>query len=94
MSLWWPSIIIKNKKSVILVQLPSLLDLRGEPDLHGNPLRVTEAGIADDIAGAASLVMGQAAQGIPAVLVKGLALRGPHNNASALIRDPDKDLFR
>ena len=74
--------------------LPCLQDLRGEPDLHGNPLRVTEAGIADDIAAAASLVMGQAAQGIPAVLVKGLALRGPHNNASALIRDPDKDLFR
>ena len=74
--------------------LPCLLDLRGEPDLHGNPLRATEAGIADDIAAAASLVMGQAAQGIPAVLVKGLALHGPHNNASALIRDPDKDLFK
>lgn len=74
--------------------LPCLLDLRGEADLHGNPLRVTEAGIADDIAATASLVMGQAAQGIPAVLVKGLALRGPHNNASALIRDPAKDLFR
>ena len=74
--------------------LPCLLDLRGEADLHGNPLRVTEAGIADDIAAAASLVMGQAAQGIPAVLVKGLALRGPHNNASALVRDPGKDLFR
>ena len=74
--------------------LPCLLDLRGETDLHGNPLRVTEVGIADEIAAAASLVMGQAAQGIPAVLVKGLALRGPHKNASALIRDPDKDLFR
>ena len=74
--------------------LPCLLDLRGENDLHGNPLRVTEAGIADDIAAAASLVMGQAAQGIPAVLVKGLELDGPANNASALVRDPDKDLFR
>ena len=74
--------------------LSCLLDLRGENDLHGNPLRVTEVGIADEIAAAASLVMGQAARGIPAVLVKGLALRGPHNNASALIRDPDKDLFR
>ena len=74
--------------------LPCLLDLRGESDLHGNPLRVTEVGIADEIAAAASLVMGQAAQGIPAVLVKGLELDGPANNASALIRDPDKDLFR
>ena len=74
--------------------LPCLLDLRGETDLHGNPLRVTEVGIADEIAAAASLVMGQAAQGIPAVLVQGLDLRGPADDASALIRDPDKDLFR
>ena len=74
--------------------LPCLLDLRGEHDLHGNPLRVTEVGIADEIAAAASLVMGQAAQGIPAVLVRGLDLRGAATDASALIRDPDKDLFR
>ena len=74
--------------------LPCLLDLRGDTDLHGNPLRATEVGIADEIAAAASLVMGQAAQGIPAVLVKGLALDGPNSNASALVRDPDKDLFR
>ena len=74
--------------------LPCLLDLRGESDLYGNPLRVTEVGIADEIAAAASLVMGQAARGIPAVLVKGLELRGPATGASALIRDPLKDLFR
>ena len=74
--------------------LPCLLDLRGEPDLYGKPLRVTDAGIADDIAAAATLVMGQAAQGIPAALIKGLKLQGPHNNAGSLIRDPDQDLFR
>ena len=74
--------------------LPCLLDLRGEHDLHGAPLRVTEVGSADEIAAAASLVMGQGAEGIPAVLVQGLDLRGPPSDASALIRDPDKDLFR
>ena len=74
--------------------LPCLLDLRGTADLHGNPLRVTEVGIADEIAAAASLVMGQGAEGIPAVLVKGLELDGPNTNASVLVRDPDKDLFR
>lgn len=74
--------------------LPCLLDLRGETDLHGNPLQVTEVGIADEIAAAASLVMGQAAQGIPAVLVKGLELRGTAAGASALVRDPGRDLFR
>ena len=74
--------------------LPCLQDLRGEPDLYGNPLRVTEVGSADEIAAAASLVMGQAAEGIPAALVKGLELDGPNTNAATLIRDPDKDLFR
>ena len=74
--------------------LPCLLDLRGEPDLYGNPLRVTEVGSADEIAAAASLVMGQAAAGIPAALVKGLELDGPNTNAATLLRDPDKDLFR
>ena len=74
--------------------LPCLLDLRGDYDLHGNPLHVTEVGIADEIAAAASLVMGQGAEGIPAVLVQGLDLHGPASDASALIRDPDKDLFR
>ena len=74
--------------------LPCLLDLRGTADLQGNPLRTTEVGIADEIAAAASLVMGQGAEGVPAVLVKGLELRGPANDASALIRDPTQDLFR
>ena len=74
--------------------LPCLLDLRGENDLHGTPLRVTEVGIADEIAAAASLVMGQGAEGIPAVLVQGLHLCGPTTDATVLMRDPEKDLFR
>lgn len=47
-------------------------DLRGEPDLFGTPLQHTDVGFADQIAAAASLVMGQAAEGCPAVLVRGL----------------------
>ena len=74
--------------------LPCLLDLCGEKDLYGNTLRATEVGIADEIAAAASLVMGQAAQGIPAVLVRGLEFNDRTGDASALIRAPDKDLFR
>ena len=56
--------------------LPPLLDLRGRPDLFGRDLRVTQTGFADEIAGAASLVMGQADEARPAVLVRGLAWPG------------------
>jgi len=49
--------------------IPSLKDLRGKPDLHGRPLQFTETGFADEIAAAASLLMGQADEGNPVVLV-------------------------
>ena len=70
-------------------------DLRGEPDLFDVPLQYTDVGIADQIAGAASLVMGQAAEGCPAVVVRGL-----HYDVDETatmkdgLRDRDKDLFR
>ena len=56
--------------------LPALIDLRGQPDLFGRTLQVTETGFADEIAAAASLLMGQADEGVPVVLVRGLALVG------------------
>jgi coenzyme F420-0:L-glutamate ligase / coenzyme F420-1:gamma-L-glutamate ligase len=74
--------------------LPSLLDLRGKPDLFGHALRVTQTGFADEIAGAASLVMGQADEARPAVLLRGLAWAGADAPASTLIRAADEDLFR
>jgi coenzyme F420-0:L-glutamate ligase/coenzyme F420-1:gamma-L-glutamate ligase len=74
--------------------LPALLDMRGEPDLFGQELRVTQTGFADEIASAASLVMGQADEARPAVLVRGLSWSDPHAPASALVRAPEEDLFR
>jgi len=74
--------------------LPSLVDLRGRPDLYGRPLRVSESGFADEIAAAASLLMGQANEGLPAVLVRGLAWSAPESVAAALIRPEAEDLFR
>jgi coenzyme F420-0:L-glutamate ligase / coenzyme F420-1:gamma-L-glutamate ligase len=74
--------------------LPALLDLRGRPDLEGRPLRVTQVGLADAIAAAAQLLMGEADEGRPAVLVRGLAWDGPPLPASALVRDRELDLFR
>ena len=74
--------------------LPALLDLRGEPDLFGRELRSTQVGIADEIAAAASLLMGQADQGTPVVLLRGLNLPGADGSADDLIRARDLDLFR
>ena len=74
--------------------LPSLLDLRGTPDLSGRPLQVTLLGLADEVAAAASLVMGQADEGRPVVLVRGLSWTAVDAPASALIRPASEDLFR
>jgi coenzyme F420-0:L-glutamate ligase/coenzyme F420-1:gamma-L-glutamate ligase len=75
--------------------LPALLDLIGEPDLFGRALKVTQVALADEIAAAASLLMGQAAEGRPAVLVRGLAWgERPALPAQALIRPKELDLFR
>jgi coenzyme F420-0:L-glutamate ligase / coenzyme F420-1:gamma-L-glutamate ligase len=74
--------------------LPSLLDLRGKPDLFGHALRVTQTGFADEIAGAASLVMGQADEARPVVLLRGLAWAGADAPAATLIRPAEEDLFR
>ena len=73
---------------------PATLDLRGQADLFGRPLRVTVVGHADEVASAASLLMGQASEARPVILVRGLASRAPHQPAPALIRPPEQDLFR
>jgi coenzyme F420-0:L-glutamate ligase/coenzyme F420-1:gamma-L-glutamate ligase len=74
--------------------LPGLLDLRGRPDLYGRALRTSELGHADEIAAAASLVMGQADEGRPIVLVRGLPAAARDGTAAELIRPPQMDLFR
>jgi coenzyme F420-0:L-glutamate ligase/coenzyme F420-1:gamma-L-glutamate ligase len=74
--------------------LPALIDLRGHPDLFGRELLVTETGFADEIAAAAGLLMGQADEAVPMVLVRGLAWSAPEVPASALIRPAEHDLFR
>lgn len=74
--------------------LPALLDLRGKRDLEGRELKVTEVGLADEIASAAELLMGEADEGRPAVLVRGLRWQGAALPASSLLRDRSEDLFR
>ncbi|HKX11085.1 MAG TPA: coenzyme F420-0:L-glutamate ligase [Stellaceae bacterium] len=75
--------------------LPSLVDMVGETDLFGRKLRVTQVALADEIAAAASLVMGQAAERQPAVLVQGLDWGNrAETPAQALLRPKELDLFR
>ncbi len=74
--------------------LPALLDLRGNPDLFGRILQVSISGFADEIAAAASLVMGQGDEAQPVVLVRGLSWNLPANPASNLVRPASEDMFR
>jgi coenzyme F420-0:L-glutamate ligase/coenzyme F420-1:gamma-L-glutamate ligase len=73
---------------------PCLLDLRGREDLFGYRLRVTEVGLGDELAAAASMLMGQAAEGRPVILARGLAVPAREGSLAELIRPAEEDLFR
>jgi len=66
----------------------------GEKDLYGNVLEVTESAVADELAAAASLVMGQAAEACPVVLARGVKLQAAETGSRSLIRDKAQDMFR
>ena len=74
--------------------IPALVDARGEPDRAGRPLRYTQIAVADELAAAASIVMGQAAEGCPAVLARGFPYARGEGSARDLLRPRDEDLFR
>jgi coenzyme F420-0:L-glutamate ligase / coenzyme F420-1:gamma-L-glutamate ligase len=74
--------------------LPALVDLRGRPDLFGRTLEASVVGFADEIAATASLVMGQADEATPVVLIRGLRWSAPATTAASIIRSANEDLFR
>ena len=74
--------------------LPSLIDERGWKDLFGYTLKATIVAVADELAAAASLVMGQAAEGTPAVLVRGYPYPLGEGSLKELIRPKEMDMFR
>lgn len=74
--------------------VPALVDLRGRLDRNGRALQSTELGVADELAAAASLVMGQADEGCPAVLARGLPWPLRASSARELLRPRSLDLFR
>jgi coenzyme F420-0:L-glutamate ligase / coenzyme F420-1:gamma-L-glutamate ligase len=74
--------------------LPAVIDRRGEGDRHGRILEATEIAFADAVAAAAGLAMGEAAEGTPAVLVRGMDWPETAQPTSALLRPMKQDLFR
>lgn len=69
-----------------------LLDLRGTGDARGRPLEATVIAVADELAGAAELVMGKAS-GVPAALVRGYSVPPGDGRATELVMPPERDLF-
>lgn len=74
--------------------LPAVKNMVGRRDMAGRPLEITETGFADEIASAASLLMGQADEGRPVILVRGLDWDGAPSDGRALLRPKNQDLFR
>lgn len=74
--------------------VPAVLDKRGDKDLFGYTLRVTVIGVADELAAAASLVMGQASEGLPVVHVRGFPYPLQEGSLKDLLRPREQDLFR
>jgi len=74
--------------------LPAVQDLRGSRDLYGRVLEVTQVAYADLVASAAHLLCGEADQGLPVVLIRGLDLRSAHGRAADMIRAAEHDLYR
>jgi coenzyme F420-0:L-glutamate ligase/coenzyme F420-1:gamma-L-glutamate ligase len=72
--------------------IQAVVDLTGQRDAAGYELHATEIAVADEIAGAAQLVMGKTA-GIPAAIVRGVQLRG-EGRGTDLLMPRERDLFR
>lgn len=74
--------------------IPALVDMRGKPDREARALQVTQVAAADELAAAASLVMGQADEGLPVVLARGFPYTRREGTVQELIRPRNEDLFR
>jgi coenzyme F420-0:L-glutamate ligase/coenzyme F420-1:gamma-L-glutamate ligase len=74
--------------------IPGIEDLRGDADMFGRTLRSTQVGVADELAAAASLMMGQAAEGTPVVHVRGFPYPLREGSLQELLRPEEEDLFR
>ena len=73
---------------------PALLDRRGETDRYGRVLQVTQVGLADELAAGASVLMGQADEGLPIIHIRGFPHTLREGSMKELIRPKEEDLFR
>jgi len=74
--------------------MEAIVDLRGKPDLFGNVLKVTSQAIADDLCSGAQVVMGEANESVPIVLVRGLnATAGRRYGMSSFAVDPEQCVY-
>jgi len=73
--------------------LTGLLDLRGTPDLFGETLKITRVGLADELAAAASALMGQADEAVPVVHLRGSPYPAAEGSLAELLRPEEEDLF-
>jgi coenzyme F420-0:L-glutamate ligase/coenzyme F420-1:gamma-L-glutamate ligase len=73
--------------------MPGVEDWRGREDMFGYKLQHTEIGLADMVASAATLLMGQAAEGVPAVLLRGVTFSQRAGSAAEILRSPKFDLY-
>lgn len=75
-------------------RVPVLLDMRGTPDREGRELEITQIGLADELAAAASVLFGQAAEGTPVVHIHGLPYPLQDSHLGDGLRSREQDLFR
>ena len=77
-----------------LAGIAPLEDIRGKTDLFGYELKATIIARVDEVAAAAGIVMGQANEGTPVIIVRGVEYSSLEGSARELIRDPESDVFR
>jgi coenzyme F420-0:L-glutamate ligase len=74
--------------------IEAIADLRGKPDLFGNVLKVTSQAVADDLCSGAQVVMGEANESVPIVLVRGLTTKAGRNyRMSSFAVDPEQCVY-
>ncbi|MBW3592809.1 MAG: coenzyme F420-0:L-glutamate ligase, partial [Actinobacteria bacterium] len=78
--------------AICVAGLAPLLDLRGTRDAHGRTLESTLIAVADELAGAAELVLGKA-EGIPAARIRGYRAPAGEGSAREIVMPPERDLF-
>ncbi len=77
-----------------VANMPAVLDQRGQIDRDDRIMQVTLPALADSVAAAAGLAMGEGSESIPAVIVRGVNLGGAHQKSVPLLRPIEEDLFR